>query len=85
MKVRIKNIFPPGHVRTPSYLRGKVGEIERDLGYFRNPEQLAYDLPAKKIKLYRIRFAMSEIWGDEIENSADTIDAEIYEHWFQKD
>jgi nitrile hydratase len=55
------------------------------LGYFSNPEQLAYDLPAAKIKLYRVRFAMSEIWGGEVECATDTVDAEIYEHWIQKD
>ena len=42
MKVKVKKMFPPGHVRTPSYLRGKIGEVERDLGYFKNPEELAY-------------------------------------------
>ena len=85
MTVKIKSLFPPGHVRAPSYLRGKVGEIERELGYFHNPEQLAYDLPAQKIKLYRVRFTMSEIWGEEVECASDTIDAEIYEHWIEKD
>ncbi len=27
--VRVKPLMPPGHVRTPAYLRGKVGVIER--------------------------------------------------------
>ena len=48
MKVKVKKMFPPGHVRTPSYLRGKIGEVERDLGYFKNPEELAYGLNAHK-------------------------------------
>ena len=50
MKVKVKKMFPPGHVRTPSYLRGKIGEVERDLGYFKNPEELAYGLNAHKQK-----------------------------------
>ena len=53
MKVKVKKMFPPGHVRTPSYLRGKIGDVERDLGYFKNPEELAYGLNAHKQKLYR--------------------------------
>ena len=84
MKVKVKKMFPPGHVRTPSYLRGKIGEVERDLGYFKNPEELAYGLKAHKQKLYRVRFEMSEIWGETCENPSDTIDAEIYEHWLEK-
>ncbi|HJM60802.1 MAG TPA: nitrile hydratase subunit beta, partial [Alphaproteobacteria bacterium] len=30
------------HLRTPWYVRGKSGEIERICGEFRNPEGLAY-------------------------------------------
>ena len=84
MKVKVKQMFPPGHVRTPFYLRGKTGEIERELGYFKNPEELAYGLNANKQKLYRVRFSMSEIWGEACETSNDTVDAEIYEHWLEK-
>ena len=40
--VRIKNLHPPGHRRTPSYVRGKTGVIERYCGEFKNPEELAY-------------------------------------------
>ena len=40
--VRIKPMMPPGHIRTPAYLRGKSGVIERHLGAFANPEELAY-------------------------------------------
>ncbi|NNK79586.1 MAG: nitrile hydratase subunit beta, partial [Litoreibacter sp.] len=46
--VRIRALTPPGHIRTPFYLRGKRGVIERQLGAFKNPEQLAYGLPAPK-------------------------------------
>lgn len=82
-KVRVRRMMPPGHVRTPAYLRGKVGRIERRLGPFRNPEQLAYMLPAIELPLYRVRFAMSEIWGPACEDPNDTLDAEIYAHWLE--
>jgi nitrile hydratase len=26
---------------------------------------------------------MAEIWGDEAEHPADTLDAEIFEHWLE--
>ena len=31
----------PGHIRTPWYLRGKTGVVERICGAFGNPEELA--------------------------------------------
>ncbi|KRS11881.1 nitrile hydratase [Roseovarius atlanticus] len=83
-KVRVKAMTPPGHIRAPFYLRGKTGEIERVLGPFRNPEQLAYGLPASQKILYRVRFTMAELWGDAAENPADTLDAEIYDHWLEE-
>lgn len=82
--VRVSTMMPPGHIRTPTYLRGKTGEIERTLGPFGNPEQLAYGLKAEALKLHRVRFTMAEIWGDEAENPGDTLDAEIFAHWLTK-
>ena len=82
--VRIRSMVPPGHVRTPYYLRGKQGVIEREVGEFGNPEGLAYGHQLSKQKLYRVRFTMAEIWGENAETPTDTLDAEIYEHWIER-
>jgi len=82
-RVRVKHMMPPGHVRAPAYLRGKTGFIERKLGAFGNPEQLAYGLPAEKIPLLRVRFSMAEVWGNDAEYPNDTLDAEIFAHWLE--
>lgn len=82
--VRVKTMMPPGHVRTPAYLRGKYGIIERSLGEFANPERAAYGLKKEMQPLVRVRFSMKEIWGDAAENPDDTLDAEIYLHWLDK-
>jgi nitrile hydratase len=82
-KVRVKALMPPGHVRAPAYLRGKVGEIERALGAFGNPEALAYGHNAPRQDLFRVRFTMAELWGAEAEAPEDTLDAEIYAHWLE--
>ncbi len=74
----------PGHVRTPRYLQGKAGVIERICGAFANPEELAYGrdgLP--KQTLYRVRFRQSQLWPDYRESPDDTLDAEIYAHWLR--
>lgn len=80
--VRVKGGRGPGHIRTPFYLRGRTGVIERLCGDFANPEELAVHrdgLPRRT--LYRVRFTMAEIWGDRAERPDDTLDAEIFEHW----
>jgi nitrile hydratase len=85
--VRVSGGIATGHIRTPHYLRGRTGRVERICGAFANPEELAYGrdgLPAKP--LYRVRFTMAEIWGAEdrgTERADDTIDAEIFEHWLE--
>ena len=81
--VRVKTMMPPGHIRTPAYLRGKIGVIERKLGEFANPERAAYRLEKEMQPLVRVRFSMKEVWGDAAENPDDTLDAEIYLHWLQ--
>ena len=83
-RVRVKALMPPGHVRAPAYLRGKTGVIERRLGAFGNPEQLAYRHKADKKQLLRVRFTMAELWGDTAEAPQDTLDAEVYEHWLER-
>ena len=83
-QVRVKTMMPPGHVRTPAYLRGKCGVIKRELGSFANPERAAYRLKNEMQPLVRVRFSMREVWGNSAENPTDTLDAEIYAHWLEK-
>lgn len=82
-RVRVKSWFPPGHIRTPAYLRGKTGEVERALPAYPNPELLAYGLPSPKVPLYRVRFTMAEVWGDGAERPDDILEAEIFAHWLE--
>ena len=80
--VRVIDSHPPGHRRTPYYIRGKVGEIERVCGEFPNPEELAYGfngLPKKT--LYRVRFRQKDVWSDYSGPTKDTVDVDIFEHW----
>lgn len=85
--VRVRRGIAPGHIRTPWYLRGKTGVIERICGAFGKPEELAYGREGGQVPLYRVRFTMAEVWGSEAPRSGrrpdDTIDAEIFEHWLE--
>ncbi|MEM7523186.1 MAG: SH3-like domain-containing protein [Pseudomonadota bacterium] len=83
-KVRLVRRDPPGHVRTPWYLRGRTGVIERDLGVTGDPEALAYGhTDAPRLRLYRVRFDMEEVWGDAAERPTDKLDAEIFDNWLE--
>ena len=83
-RVRVRERFPPGHVRTPWYCRGKTGEVERVCGRFRNPEQLAYGTREATLQtLYRVGFASGSLWPDSREGACDRVEIEIYEHWLE--
>lgn len=80
-RVKVKFEDRPGHIRTPWYIRGKSGWVEKIYGEFLNPESLAFGgdgLPKKT--LYCVAFKHSDVW----ENSrvpADKVLVDIYEHW----
>ena len=83
-RVRIAPVNPPGHRRTPFYIRGKEGVIQRACGEFANPEELGHGfdgLPKKR--LYRVRFKQSDLWANYSGGPADTVDVDVYEHWLQ--
>jgi len=80
-RVRVRAEDRPGHIRTPFYIRGKIGWVERVHGEFRNPESLAYGrdgLP--KRPLYLVGFHQAEVW-DKYAAPKDKLFIDIYEHW----
>jgi nitrile hydratase len=81
-RVTIQFNEAPGHRRTPVYIRGKTGVIERVCGAFRNPEERAYGfdgLPERV--LYRVRFRQNDVWPAYTGAGHDLIELEIFEHW----
>jgi len=83
-KVRVIQRSQPGHVRTPMYVRGKAGVIERVVGSFPNPETLAYGQSGLPYKiLYRVNFMQKELWDDYEGKPDDSLEIEIYEHWLE--
>ena len=82
--VHVRKVDSQGHIRTPHYIRGKTGVVERFVGHFRNPEELAYGRSGEPRRaLYRVRFVQSHVWPDYAGGAEDTIDIDIYEHWLQ--
>ncbi|MGG5888789.1 SH3-like domain-containing protein [Falsiroseomonas sp. HC035] len=83
--IRVKADFPelrgPCHIRTPHYLRGREGVVEKPLGAYRNPEDLAFARPAASIPLYHVRFDQPALWNEG--EAGDTVLVELYEHWLE--
>jgi nitrile hydratase subunit beta len=86
-RVRVRAAFPPTpptHIRTPYYVRGRIGAVERLCGAFRNPEELAYGRDGMpKQPLYRVRFAQRDVWPEYQGAAQDCIEVELYEFWLE--
>jgi nitrile hydratase len=90
-KVRVADRWPEQgpmrvHIRTPHFLRGQAGVVERVLGEFPNPEKLAFGKPGlPKIPLYMVKFSEASLWAKGGFRPQDTLTADIYEHWLERD
>jgi len=74
-----------GHHRTPSYIKGKTGRIERVHAAFRNPESRAYGgdgLP--EVPLYLVSFARSDLWPEAAGDSGHQVYVDVFEHWLEE-
>jgi nitrile hydratase len=84
-RVRVRSFDGPGHIRTPAYVRGKLGWVEAVHGEFRNPENLAYgrsDTPRQP--LYMVGFRQTDLWKDRYsESPSDNLYVDLYEHWLE--
>ena len=83
-RVRVRKAYPIGHVRTPYYVRGKAGVVERLCGAFPNPEERAYARSGEPLQpLYRVRFLQRDMWPDYGGQPLDVVEVEIYQHWLE--
>lgn len=74
------------HIRVPGYIYGVIGVIERVCDEHQDPSFLAFGLEAPKVRLYRVRFQMKDVWPEHYDNSMDddVIEVEIYEPWLER-
>lgn len=83
-RVRVSTRDHRGHHRTPGYLKGRSGRIERISGTHPDPETGAYGgdgLPARR--LYLVGFAQSDLWPGYHGPSSDRLLADVFEHWLE--
>ena len=84
-RVRVAARPHEGHHRTPAYLKGKVGSVERMHASFTNPETRAYGtdgLPEQP--LYLVGFAQRDVWADYRGHGDDRIFVDVFEHWLER-
>jgi hypothetical protein len=84
-RVRVASRSHVGHCRTPAYLKGKTGSVERVHGAFTNPETRAYGgdgLPEQA--LYNVVFAQRDVWPGYSGPDRDRISVDVYEHWLEE-
>jgi nitrile hydratase len=84
-RVRVSARGHRGHHRTPAYLKGKIGTVDRVHGSFRNPETRAYGgdgVPEQP--LYLVGFAQDDVWPGGAVASGDRIYVDVYEHWLEE-
>jgi nitrile hydratase len=73
--VRVSARDHAGHHRTPGYLKGRPGIVERAHGRYANPESRAYGgdgLPEQS--LYLVRFDLP---------NGHLVLADLFEHWLE--
>jgi nitrile hydratase subunit beta len=81
-RVRVSARPHEGHHRTPGYLKGKVGVVERAHATFTDPETRAYGgdgLPERRV--YLVSFQQRELWPSY--GAADRLYADVFEHWLE--
>jgi nitrile hydratase subunit beta len=83
-RVRVAARRHDGHHRTPEYIKGKTGTVQRVHSSFTNPETRAYGsdgLPAQR--LYLVGFAQDEVWPGYPGPRTDRVYVDVFEHWLE--
>jgi nitrile hydratase len=83
--VRVADRPHEGHHRTPGYIKGRAGTVERVHERFLNPETRAYGgdgEPARR--LYQLGFALADLWPAYRGEPDDRLLVDVFEHWLEE-
>jgi nitrile hydratase subunit beta len=85
-QVRVLVRFPIGHYRVPTYLRGKVGTVEKliEPAAIDNEEESYGRNAGSKRHYYRVVFDMTELWPSYAGAARDALHVEIFETWLER-
>lgn len=82
----VKTSWRRPHLRTPGYLFGAQGVVERLMGTFSDPSLLAYGIKkGPSLPLYRVRFRLAELWTSvEADERETTVTVDLYGNWLRR-
>ncbi len=84
-RVRVAEREHEGHHRTPGYVKGKTGRVERAHPSFTNPETRAYGHDGLPVQpLYLVGFSQDDVWSRS-RRGVDRIYVDLFEHWLEDD
>jgi nitrile hydratase len=81
-RVRVRRIHPPGHTRSPRYVRGAVGSVEAVRGADRLPDLAVYGHQTEPEPVYSVAFDSHELWGPDPE-PAWTVLLDLWESYLE--
>jgi len=75
---------PVGHTRSPRYVRGRLGTVERICGIepLWDTDADGRNITTKPQPVYSVRFAARELWGDK-SNHLDSIYLDLWEDYLE--
>jgi nitrile hydratase len=84
--VRVMDRAPIGHYRVPTYLRGRIGLVERIIQpmLIDNEEEGFGRNAGVRRHYYRVAFPMSEVWSNYPGSLGDGLYIEVFENWLEK-
>jgi nitrile hydratase beta subunit len=63
-RVRVRDLFVPGHVRLPGYVRGKTGVVVGISPAYPFPDAHAHGVAASDEPTFDVRFRSRDLWPD---------------------
>jgi nitrile hydratase len=84
-RVRVRAVWPPGHVRTPGYVRGRSGVVVQVRGPYPDPELLAYGRSGARRWLCTVRFRHRDLWPGYAGDQRDSLQVDLYEQWLDRE
>lgn len=82
-QVRARNLHSATHTRLPRYVRGRTGTVIADHGGFVFPDSNAIGEGEQPKRLYTVRFAARELWGESAK-PRDTISLDLWEPYLEQ-
>jgi nitrile hydratase subunit beta len=80
--VRVKNEHVPGHVRMPTYIRGKTGVVVGITPPYPFPDAAGHGMQAPMEPTYDVRFRSRDLWPDSCDDALNHVG--VFQSYLEK-